>query len=89
MPESKREPSEVHLLRDPLDVENSVDHEGLVVHYDLVALAVEFAALSRAAGRRPLDEAATKRWEALRGALIRLGHEEELAQLSHGPRVAS
>jgi hypothetical protein len=78
MPENESEPPEMHL---PREAEDSVGREGVAVYVDLVAIAVEFAALSRAASRGQLDEMAARRWEALRRTLIRLGYEKELNEI--------
>lgn len=78
MPENEPGPSEMH---PPREAEDSVVREGVAVHVERVAIAVEFAALSRAASRGQLDQTAERRWQALRRTLIRLGHEKELNEI--------
>lgn len=78
MPDEVPEPPEVQCPREAGD---SAGREGVPAHVDLIAIAVEFAALSRAASRGQLDATAARRWEALRRTFIRLGHEKDLNEM--------
>ncbi|GAC1537336.1 MAG: hypothetical protein NVS2B9_03520 [Myxococcales bacterium] len=91
MPDSdeKAQTPQVHLLRDHLDPEDSAEPGALPVHIDLVAVAAEFASLSRRANRSGLDARQRRRWEALRSSLISLGYEREVVQIGLVTRIAS
>jgi hypothetical protein len=87
--DEKAQVSQVHLLRDRLEVEDLANPGAVPVHIDLVAVATEFAALSRRSNRSGLDERLTKRFEALRSTLIAMGYEREVAEIDLVMRVAS
>ncbi|GAC1538523.1 MAG: hypothetical protein NVS2B9_05160 [Myxococcales bacterium] len=87
--DEKAKAPQVHLLRDHLDVEDSADPGALPVHIDLVAVAAEFASLSRRSNRSGLDARQARRWEALRSTLIALGYEREVVQIDLVTRIAS